>query len=153
MPEERYERRAQGSLCVAQHKPRIPLPDWPDGKVEGAVEELAKSAARGRELAALLDPEVPVPGVTQASLCPEIAAIAIPATVKGHNMAGDDFVVIACWGHYGYGNAVEHAYTAEERAAMGNALPTLGNTTFDIYLNGATSLPPSGTTASAVIRC
>ena len=135
------------------HKPRIPLPDWPDGKAEGAAEELAKSVAHGRELVALLDPDVPVPGVTQASLRPEIAAIAIPATVKGHNMAGDDFVVIAGWGHYGQGNVVERAYTAEERAAMGDALPTLGNTTFDIYLSGATFLPPSGTTASAVIRC
>ena len=46
--------------------PRIPLPGWPDGDVPGAAEELAASAAQGRELAALLDSEMPVPGVTTA---------------------------------------------------------------------------------------
>ena len=35
--------------------PRIPLPGWPDGIFDGAAEELAVSAARGRELAMLLD--------------------------------------------------------------------------------------------------
>ena len=125
--------------------PRIPLPGWPDGMAEGAAEKFAKSSARGRELAALLDSEVPVPGVTQAPLRPELAAIAVPATVNGRNMAGDDFAVTAGWGHYGQGDAVmpgqgralERAYTAAECAAMGDALPALGNTTFDIFLNGA----------------
>ena len=36
--------------------PRIPLPGWPDGDASEAAETLARSAARGRELAALLDP-------------------------------------------------------------------------------------------------
>ena len=125
--------------------PRIPLPGWPDGMAEGAAEKFAKSSARGRELAALLDSEVPAPGVTQAPLRPELAAIAVPATVNGRNMAGDDFAVTAGWGHYGQGDAVmpgqgralERAYTAAECAAMGDALPALGNTTFDIFLNGA----------------
>ena len=57
--------------------PRIPLPHWPElsartgiresdvaAKAEEAFETLAGSVARGRELAALLDPETPVPGVT-----------------------------------------------------------------------------------------
>ena len=44
--------------------PRIPLPGWPDGDAPGAAEEVAASAARGRELAALLDSETPVPSVT-----------------------------------------------------------------------------------------
>ena len=124
--------------------PRIPLPGWPRGEAEGAAEELARSAARGRELAALLDPDTPVPGVTQAPLRPEIAAIAIPATIGGRNMAGEDFAVTAGWGHYGQGDAVmpgqgraaERAFSPDERAAMGDAPPTLGERTFDIYLNG-----------------
>ena len=72
--------------------PRIPLPCWSDGEAEGAAEELARSASRGRELARLLDPDTPVPGVTQGVLRPEIAAIAVPTTTDGHNMTGDDFV-------------------------------------------------------------
>ena len=46
--------------------PRVPLPGWPDGDTGGAADELAASAARGRKLAALLDPDTPVPGVTEA---------------------------------------------------------------------------------------
>ena len=53
--------------------PRIPLPGYPNGGDEGAAETLRRSAAHGREIAALLDPETPVPGVSQAPLRPEIA--------------------------------------------------------------------------------
>ncbi len=124
--------------------PRIPLPGWPDGEAEGAAEALARSATHGHELAALLDPETPVPGVTRTPLRPEIATIAVPCTVGGRNMAGDDFAVTAGWGHYGVGDAVmpglgrtvERAYTSAERTAMPNALAALGDTTFDVYLNG-----------------
>ena len=124
--------------------PRIPLPGWPDGAADGAVTALAQSAGRGRELAALLDPENPVPGVTQGPLRPDIAAITIPATIDGRNMAGDDFALTAGWGHYGIGDTVmpgqgrvvERAFTPEERKVMGGTLPMLGDTTFDIYLNG-----------------
>ena len=133
--------------------PRIPLPGWPLPGSAGilpasdAADTLAQSAARGRELAALLDPDTPVPGVTAGTLRPEIAAIAIPVTVDGRNMAGDDFALTAGWGHYGTGDAVmpgqgrivERDYTADERAALVGATgrsPLHGQTTFDIYLNG-----------------
>ena len=124
--------------------PRIPLPGWPDGDASEAAETLARSATRGRELAALLDPDTPVPGVTTGTLRPEVAAIAVPATVDGRNIAGDDFALTAGWGHYGTGEAVmpgqgrvvERDYTADERAALGDATGMLGQTTFDIYLNG-----------------
>ena len=124
--------------------PRIPLPGWPDGAAPEAAETLVRSAARGRELAALLNPETPVPGVTTGTLRPESAIIAVPATVDGRNMAGDDFALTAGWGHFGTGDAVmpgqgriiERTYTSEEHAALGDTLHTLGETTFDIYLNG-----------------
>ncbi len=135
--------RAANAGALRMEWPRIPIPGWPDGKAAGAAEALAESAARGRELAALLDPETPVPGVTTGTLRPEIAAIAVPATAHGRNMAGADFAVTAGWGHYGSGEAVmpgqgrivERACTTDERAAMGDALPALGETTFDVYLN------------------
>ncbi len=123
--------------------PRILLPAWPDGADPDAVAALAASAARGRELAALLDPETSVPGVSQAPLRPALAAIAVPATIDGGNMAGDDFALAAGWGHLGAGDAVmpgqgravEREYAPEERAALGDALPAFGRTTFDVYLN------------------
>ena len=136
--------RTANAGALRMEWPRIPLPGWPDGVAEGAADALARSAARGRELAALLDPDTPVPGVTQAPLRPEIAAVAVPATTGGRNMAGDDFAVTAGWGRHGQGDAVmpgqgrvvEREYTPEERAAMGHSLTTLGDTTFDIHLNG-----------------
>ena len=123
--------------------PRIPLPGWPDGDGDGAADDLAASAARGRELAVLLDSDTPVLGVTEGTLRPEVVAVAVPTTVDNHNMSGDDFSVTARWGHFGQGEAVmpgqgrsvERPYTADERAALGNSTGTLGDTTFDIYLN------------------
>ena len=131
--------------------PRIPLPSWPDGNRDKAAEELAASAAKGRELAALLDTDTPVPGVTEArpgapsgsALPPEIAAVAVPSTTDGGNMAGGDFALTAGWGHFGQGEAVmpgqgrvvERPSTASEQATLGEAARTLGDTTFDVYLN------------------
>ena len=123
--------------------PRIPLPGWPDGDVPGAADELRTSAARGRELAALLDPETPVRGVTTGVLRPELAAIALPSTSDGRNMSGDDFALTVGWGHFGTGDAVmpgqgravERDYTAAEREALGADVGVLGNTTVDVHLN------------------
>ena len=123
--------------------PRIPIPGWPDGDEVGAANDLATSAARGRELAALLDSDTPVPGVTSGALRPEIVVISVPSTKDGGNMGDDDFDVTMGWGHFGSGQAVmpgqgrvvERSYTSEERASLGDAVSTLGDTTFDVYLN------------------
>ena len=123
--------------------PRIPFPGWGDGESEGVAATLAHSAARGRELARLLDPNTPVPGVTEGELRPGIAPIAVPATADGRNMTGEDFALTAGWGHSGsadavmpgQGRAVERAFTPSERTALGDAASMLGGTTFDIYLN------------------
>ena len=123
--------------------PRIPIPGWPDGDEVGAADELAESAERGRKLAALLDSDTTVLGVTSGSLRPEIGVVAVPSTTDGGNMAGDDFEVTAGWGHFGSGQAVmpgqgrvvERPYTSEEREAMGDAISVLGDKTYDIHLN------------------
>ena len=124
--------------------PRIPLPGWPDGDTSGAAESFGASAARGRELARHLDPDRPVPGVTQGELRPEIAAIAVPATTDGGNMTGEDFALTAGWGHFGTAGAVmpgqglivEREYTSDERGTLGDVVPSLGAKTLDVYLNG-----------------
>ena len=135
--------RSANAGALGLEWPRIPLPGWPDGASGGAAAALAESAARGRELARLLDPDAPVDGVTTGTLRPEIAAVARPATVDGRNMAGGDFALTAGWGHHGAGDAVmpgqgrtvERPFTAGERAALGDALPALGDATFDVHLN------------------
>ena len=91
----------------------------------------------------MLDSETLVSGVTTGALRPELAAIAIPATTGGRNMGDEDFELTVGWRHYSSGDAVmpgwgrveERSYTAEEQAALGDAMVTLGDTTFDIYLN------------------
>ena len=123
--------------------PRIPLPCWPDGDDPHAVDELTASADKGRKLAALLDPDTPVPGVTTGLPRPDLASISVPATSDGHNMASDDFALTAGWGHLGNGDAVmpgqgravERLYSDAERESMGDAISYLGATTFDVYLN------------------
>ena len=123
--------------------PRIPLPGWPSGDAEGAADELAASAARGRELAALLDVDTPVEGVTTGALRPAMAAIGVPSTVDGRNMADDDFGLTAGWGHFGSGDAVmpgqgsvdERPLTDNERDSLGGAVAVLGETTLDVHLN------------------
>ena len=193
--------------------PRIPLPHWADlsasassgrgasrsahsagdeggsrtaptsDQADEAAQTLAASAARGRELAALLDPDTPVPGVTTGAIRSDLVAIAVPTTTHGRGMKPDDYALAAGWGHFGsgeavmpgQGRAVERAYTQAEREALpttstglgwGEGHPTpspegegrgegdpaavhgstssprtgkeapLGDTTFDIYLNG-----------------
>ena len=125
--------------------PRIPLPDWPNGNTHNAAEVLAASAVQGRELAALLDSNTPVDGITQGALRAESAAIAVPSTITGNNMTDGDFVLAVGWGHFGAGDAVmpgrgrviERTYSIEECDALDNVLPTLGETTLDVYLNGS----------------
>ncbi len=149
-----YREANAGALRMAW--PRIPLPYWSEisagtgitdidvaAKAEEASETLASSVARGRELAALLDPEMPVPGVTSGQMRPEIATVAVPATTHGHNMSGDDFGLTAGWGHFGSGQAVmpgqgraaQRAYSGSEFSALGAALGTLGESTYDVNLN------------------
>ena len=68
------------------------------------------------------------------------------STTNGRNMSGEDFALTAGWGHFGQGDAVmpgqgravERAYAPDERAALGDALPALGESTFDVYLNTRT---------------
>ena len=139
--------RAANAGAFRMEWPRIPLSGWPDGDATDAAKTRTQSAARGRILAQLLDPDAPVPSVTTGALRPEIAAIAVPATTDGRNMIGGDFALTAGWGHYGSGGAVmpgqgrteERPCTPDEHAAFGGAThasPLHSPTTFDIYLNG-----------------
>ena len=118
--------------------PRIPLPGWPDGDPEGASQALARSAERGRKLAALLDSEQPVSRETLFG-----GNIALPSTISERQMAGKDLTVTAGWGHIGAGSTVkprrglvvEREYKQDERAGLARHIAAFGETTFDVYLN------------------
>jgi len=133
---------------IKQGWPRVPLPD--------KRELLEASAALGREVAALLDTENEVRGVTVSRIRPELAAMARPSKDGGGSLDPDkDFAVTAGWGHAGKGgvtmpgkgDARERDYQPDERTAIveaaarlgmnqDEAFARLGETTFDIYMNG-----------------
>ncbi len=115
---------------------RIPLPT--------TRETLITSANLGRQIAALLDPETPVPGITSGKLRPEIKTIAVVSrSGKGNLDPNTDFALTASWGHAGQngvtmpgrGKVIDRPYTPEEQTAIDAFTAQLGPTTRDIYMN------------------
>jgi hypothetical protein len=125
---------AENADGIRQDWPRIPLP--------ATAALLRQSAALGARLAALLDPETPVPGVTQGSLPPALAAIGVPSRQGGGALRAEDYAVTAGWGHAGRegvvmpgrGRIAARPYAAGETATAAEAA-TLGPDTRDVYLN------------------
>jgi hypothetical protein len=127
------EYRGENAGALRQDWPRTPLP--------GSKRLLERSAGLGRKLAALLDPEQPVEGVTAGNIRAELRPIGNIAHREGRpvNPAAGDLDLNAGWGYLGTANAVmpgpgktlrrEHA---EDEAAAPRAL---GEATFDVYLN------------------
>jgi hypothetical protein len=122
---------AENAAGIRQGWPRVPLP--------GDAEALRASAALGQRLAALLDADAPVPGVTEGALAPALAAIAIPSTRPG---AARDWRCTN-WGNAtktgimpGRGHVSARPYGVGEEATAAQAA-LLGATTQDIGLNGA----------------
>ena len=136
-----YREANSGALCLEW--PRIPLSGWEDDESDGALDGFAESASIGRELACLLNPDAPVPGITEGPLRSGIASIAVPATKSGRNMSSGDFALMASWGYFGQngavmpsqGRIVRRQYSQAERIEINSIAPILGETTIDIYLN------------------
>ncbi|OPZ84488.1 MAG: N-6 DNA Methylase [bacterium ADurb.Bin429] len=72
---------SENSGALRQDWPRIPLP--------ASGEALRASAALGRRVAALLDPEAPVTGVTARPVRGELAIIAAPAQIVGGGLRAE----------------------------------------------------------------
>lgn len=128
--------------------------DWPRIPLPQTKELLEASAALGEKVAALLDTEKPVNGVTASPVRPEIQTIAVISRVDSGQLQLEELAATAGWGHAGQngvvmpgkGKAVERDYTVEEKQAIVNgtgqlgispeqALDLLGERAFDIYLN------------------
>jgi hypothetical protein len=96
----------------------------------------------GARVAALLDPDTLVPGVTDRTFHPALATIAVPVRRGGGSITEADRAVTAGWGHSGKGGAVMPGrglsvirdYLPAEAAAASEAV-LLGAQTRDIYLN------------------
>ncbi|MBV9756792.1 MAG: DNA methyltransferase, partial [Alphaproteobacteria bacterium] len=116
--------------------------DWPRVPLPGSADLLRASAALGARVAALLDPDAPVTGVTSGTLDPVLATIAVPSKRGGGTMTEADRALTAGWGHGGKDGAVmpgrgrisRRPYAADETAA-GEKAELLGEQTNDVFLN------------------
>jgi predicted helicase len=79
--------------------------DWPRIPIPKAKEFLVASAALGRQVAALLDTEAPVPGVTAGKIRDDLKSIAVFQRVNGKPAKPEsgDLDLTAGWGHGGKG--------------------------------------------------
>lgn len=115
---------------IRENWPRIPLP--------ATRAALLASAALGREVAALLDTETPVSGVTQGTIRDELKPIAVISRTGGGALTPTEFALTASWGSGGQGSITKPGrgktearvpHAGEQDATLGSA-PTL-----DVYLN------------------
>jgi len=118
---------------IRQDWPRIPLP--------ADKEVLLASAELGRKVAALLDTEAPVSGVTDGAIRDELKSIAVFTRVDGKPVNPDagDLDLTAGWGHAGKGG-VTMPGKGKIRGAGGSPVkPVTGQppVLLDIYLNDA----------------
>ena len=125
---------AENADGIRQDWPRVPLPD--------NAGLLRASATLGARVAALLDPDTPVPGVTTGTPHPALAIIALPTKRGGGAMTEADRMITAGWGHAGRGGAVmpgrgrivTRAYAPDEAPAQAEAASP-GAHTNDVFLN------------------
>ncbi len=125
--------RTDNADSVRQGWPRIPLPD--------SAGTLRGSATLGAQVAALLDPEAPVPGVTTGTILPELRLIAVPIRPQEGNADWS----LSAWGNRsdrgvtmpGRGRVESRPYSPAEGATAAHA-SVLGATTNDIGLNAHT---------------
>ncbi len=116
--------------------------DWPRVPLPGNADLLRAAAALGARVAALLDPDTPVPCVTAGTIHPALSTIAVPSKHGGGAMTEADRILTAGWGHAGKGGAVmpgrgraePRDYAPNEAATQAEAA-CLGARTLDIFLN------------------
>ena len=128
--------------------------DWPRLPLPASGEALESSAELGRRVAALLDSERPVDGVTAGTVRPELRFLGLVGRLSGGSLGEKDLRLEARWGYAGmngvtmpgHGRTEERDYSGGERAAVADgaaalglssdaALALLGGGVRDVYLN------------------
>ena len=109
---------------IRQDWPRLPLPQ--------GQERLLASVALGKQVAALLDTEAPVDGVTQGCLPEALKAVGTLAKVGGGqlNPQQGHLALTAGWGHGG-----KEGVTMPGKGRTVERADPLWGTVYDIYLN------------------
>jgi len=125
--------RVENSGALRQDWPRVPLPK--------SREALLASAELGKKVAALLDTEDSVQGVTSGKVRPELVKTSVVTRLTRDTL---NLSLTSGWGHAGQngvtmpgkGKIETRGYAAEELEALqGVDLSLLGTATHDIFLN------------------
>jgi hypothetical protein len=105
--------------------------DWPHIPLPATAEALRASAALGCQVAALLDPEEPVEGVTTGCIRTELRHIAVISRVNGGdlNPAAGELAATAGWGYLG-----RAGITMPGQGCL-TELETEEGLAYDVYLN------------------
>ena len=119
--------RDENSGALRQDWPRVPLP--------ATAAALTASAELGQRLAALLDPEAQVAGITAGAIRPHLREIAVLRHVEGagHPLdpAAGHLAVTAGWGYLIRDGTV----TMPGQGRIVEVAGTLGDISYDVYLN------------------
>jgi len=112
--------RAENAGALRQDWPRVALPDSP--------RTLQGFSALGRKIAALLDVETPVAGITTGKICQNLKGIAVFKRLDGKPARPEagDLDLTAGWGHGGKGGVT--------MPGKGRMIAS-GNNAFDVLLN------------------
>ncbi|MFO1423951.1 MAG: type ISP restriction/modification enzyme [Candidatus Competibacteraceae bacterium] len=130
--------RTDNAGALKQDWPRIPLP--------ATRERLLASAELGRQIAALLDTETPLAGVTQGKPRSELANIALLTVVDAAPLTPEHLKLTAGWGHAGKGGVTMPGKgRTESRPTVCSPRPlgegpgvraeAMGDETLDVSLN------------------
>lgn len=124
--------------------------DWPRVPLPAKKKALLASAELGRRVAALLDTEKPVEGVTCGKMDPRLTKLGVIRKVGGGALDPDagELDMTAGWGHAGArGVCMPGRGQVEERVMKGAEQAGLpGDRTLDIYLNDTaywSNVPPA----------
>jgi hypothetical protein len=119
-----YVRENADGIC--QDWPRIPLPAERDA--------LLASADLGRQIAALLDADRPVTGVTAGQIRPELRTLGVMSRVGGGSLDPDagELAVTAGWGYPGKGGVTMPGKGRIEPRPLEEPMT---EPTYDLYLN------------------
>jgi predicted helicase len=119
--------------------------DWPRVPLPAEADALRQSAALGRRVAALLNVEQDVDGVTAGSVREALRPLAAPVKAGGGQLdpSAGDLAVTAGWGYTigttvmpNNGEIVERPFTEEEQRAFPDGYEDrFGTQALDLYLN------------------
>lgn len=121
--------------------------DWPRIPLPARKQTLVHSAGLGQRVAALLDTEAAVKGVTSNPIRPELKLLGAVSRVGGGSLSADDLALTAGWGHLGKGGVtmpgkgrtVERDYTQDEADAIRQGAQALGLSADDAFRHIGTS--------------